>query len=533
MRQKLLLTLAIGEAFQQLSRLTHPSLRAYASRIGAEFLSIEKQTISHTSPHWEKFRIYDFLKYYDRILYMDTDLIIRDDCPNLFDLVPDGVLGMFNEAPFTVRSKELMIDICRAYGVTLPWWSGQYYNSGVMVVSQAQRELFRPPVQEVCNFYEQSYLNMQIAALDVPVYELPYQYNRMTCVDQWTGEHRLASYIVHYAGAPRFELLPPLITADLQAWGQRRPAYQFTRHIHVLVSGGLGDQMNAEPAIRFMHEQVYPEAQIVISTHWPRLFVHLGLPVYQMGTFTPEPDTPYYTVNSLPGPDSTNWAVLSNLLCHTVDYCSSALLRRRLPVEAKRPQVLSTPVDLIRLEHLAGTVELDKVVLVHAGRHWQTKTFPLAWWQAVVDGIAAAGLSVCLIGQNADEPADKRGIVQVVCPPGGLDLRQQLSLGELIAILQVAPVLISNDSAPVHLAGAFDNWIVLIPSCKHPEHVLPYRHGSTDWRTRALYKRLTIDDVSSQPTDIHGVSVDFDVQDWSVYLPDPGAVVAQARSVYA
>jgi hypothetical protein len=321
-------------------------------------------------------------------------------------------------------------------------------------------------------------------------------------------------------------MLFPLIRKDLETWASQCGTYNFKRHIHVIVSGGLGDQVNAEPAIRFMREHVYPasEAHIVVTTHWPRLFAHLDVEVCHHEEFRPKVDTPYYTVQSLPPPESVTWMVVSNLLCHTTDYCSMALLRRILPMEAKRVHLMSTEQDLVDLRHKAWCPDFSQCVVVHAGRHWNTKSFPLAWWQAVVDGLEDAGALVCLIGQDDDT----RGVVPVTCPSGGLDLRNRLTLPELIALLKEAPVLLSNDSAPIHLAGAFDNGIVLIPSCKHPEHVLPWRHGSVFWNAAALYRRLTLDDVSARPTDVHGSSAEFEVADWSIYLPGADEVVQAA-----
>jgi ADP-heptose:LPS heptosyltransferase len=95
----------------------------------------------------------------------------------------------------------------------------------------------------------------------------------------------------------------------------------------------------------------------------------------------------------------------------------------------------------------------------------------------------------------------------------------------------MANVLVSNDSAPVHIAGAFDNWIVLIPSCKHPDHVLPYRNGASAGRNIALYKKLTLDDLDSQPTIIYGSTAEKIKDDWQRYLPDPESVVERVLSI--
>lgn len=512
----LVLTIAIGAEYQALASLTHPTIKAYADKIGAEFAVIEKTRL--TSPHWEKCEIADLLYEYDRIMYLDTDLIVRDDCPNLFDVVPDGQLGMFNEAPFTHRSRELMIDCCRAYGVQLAAWDGRYFNSGVIVASQEHRDIFAKPDLEYCSFYEQTWLNMQLALRSAPMYELPYQLNRMTCLDSFTGEHRLASYIVHYAGAPNTQMLMPIIRRDLEAW---ESGQSFQRHLHVIVSGGLGDQVQAEPAIRFMARHIYPDADITVTSHWPELFTHLPVRSLAHQDFRPEWDTPYYAVHSLPSPETIHWQVVSNLLCHTVDYCSMALLRRTLPMADKH---VSMPACQHAVHALCESYPVKSMVAVHPGRHWATKTFPVEWWQAVIDGMVDAGLTVGIVGQN-DET---RGTVPVVAPAGAIDLRDKLGLRQFIALLSLAPVLVSNDSSPIHLAGAFENHIILIPSCKHPEHVLPFRHGNPYWNARALYKRLTIDDVSARPTDVHGSSADFVVTDWERYLPEPAIVIEAA-----
>ncbi len=517
----LVLTIAIGLGYQTLAALTHPTLRAYAERIGADFQVITTPKVAVTSPHWAKFEIAELLEKYERILYFDTDIIVRDDCPNLFDLVPDDCLGAFNEAPFVARSRELLIDVCRAYGVTLDTWDNRYFNSGVLVISRCHQELFIKPAHEECNFYEQTYFNVKIALLGIKMFELPYQYNRMSCLDAFTGESRLAAYVTHYAGAPSLQQLLPLVRQDLATWEAKKPDYAFKRNIHVVVSGGLGDQVNAQPAIRYMRNHIYPDDRIVVTTHWPELFAGLDVEVYKHGQFFPEPDTAYYVTQSLPPPQSIQWMVVSNLLCHTVDYASMALLRRILPMADKRIHLNPSSTDTAHLYSEAGYANLKDVVVVHAGRHWQSKTFPLSWWQEVVDELAFAGLTVCLIGHDDDT----RGVVPVECPQDGLDLRNRLSLKELIALLKEASVLISNDSAPIHLAGAFDNWIILVPSCKEPEHVLPWRHGSVWWHAQALYKRLTLHDVSSRPTDVHGSSADCEVQDWSIYLPEVAEVV--------
>jgi hypothetical protein len=519
----LILTIAQGNLYSEMAFLTHPTIKAYADRIGAEFKVINEKKISSTSIHWEKFQIFDLLNIYDRILFVDTDIIIREDAPNLFDIVPKDKLGMFNEAPWTLRSRELMIDVCKQYGVILSNWDGRYFNTGVMVISRAHKYLFKKPDLEYFSFYEQTYLNMRIAEFvikeELKIFELEYRFNRMTCMDRFTGEERFASYFIHYAGFPNRDIILPLIKTDIEKWASMEGGYKFKKHIAIVVSGGLGDQVEAEPAIRYLKEKIYPEDDIIVSTHWPRLFEHLGLPVYKHGEFNYTGDTPYHEIDTLPNPNSIQYSVVSHLLCHTADYCAMALLKRILPIN-NRTIKLKVNGELQNVKSITGDINLKDFILVHAGRHWPSKTMPTDYWQAIIDGLAK-NHKVALIGKDDQN----RGTVDVKCPDNVIDLRNLLDLGSLIAIISEANVLISNDSAPIHIAGAFDNWIVLLPTCKHPDYVLPYRNGNPYYKALALYKALPSEEYNSQPTTVHGSTAELLKGKWEDYLLSPDEII--------
>lgn len=531
----LVMTIAVGEQYQKIASFTHPSIRFYAEKIGAEFLSINQSNLS--SPHWEKFQIFHLLNKYERILFIDTDIIIRDDCPNLFEIIPSTDFGAFNELPFTEESRQQSLyQACLDYDVKLDYWNGKYYNTGVMVISRFHKYLFKKPDKESFNFYEQGYLNMIFAKelrrnesqVDKVVFkDLEYKFNRMACMDRFTGEDRHASYVIHYAGFPNLQFVLDLIPRDLEIWNQTKPKYKFKRHILVNVNGGLGDQIDAEPAVRYLKDKVYPGDDINIQTHFPRVFEHVGLPVFLHGEFRGKPDTPYWQVLSLPGPDKIMWSIVSNLLCHTVDYCSMALLRRTLPFQEKQPHLRVDFQDVANVLDIVGVRDLRELVVVHPGKHWESKTFPVEWWQEVIDGIHEFA-TVCLIGYEDDT----RGTVQVEVRDGMIDTRNLLDLGSLFALISQAKVLVTNDSAPVHIAGAFDNWIVLIPTCKHPDHILPFRKGSTEYKTCSLYKKLTLDAISQQPTEIHGAEADYVVGDILDYLPNPKDVISSVKSIW-
>lgn len=522
----LVLTICIGEIYNKIGVLTHPSLKLYADKIGAEFLSISSSNFS--SPHWEKFSIYNLLNKYKRILFLDSDIIIREDCPNLFDLVPAKLLGLFNEAPFTDGRVVSMNQACNDYSeIKLFNWNGKYYNTGVMVISRCHKFLFRKPKKEVFNFYEQGYLNLVFAKENPKIFDLSYQFNRMTCMDKFTGEPRHASFIIHYAGFPNLNHVLSLIPGDLEKWSKNKPDFYYQKHIIIDVQGGLGDQVQAEPSIRFMKNNVYPNDDLIIKTHFPFLFRHLDLPVFLHEDFLSNPDTPYFHVISLPGPNMLQWSIISNLLCHTVDYISMSLMRRILPFKDKHLRLQVDFDDINQVIEITGIRNLSELVLVHPGKHWQSKTFPISWWNEVIYGLVDKNVKICLIGMDEDT----RGTLDVDVPKSAIDTRNLLDLGGLIALISVARGLISNDSAPIHIAGAFDNQIILIPTCKHPDHVLPWRNGSQTHKATALYKKLVVDDFDSQPTTVHGSSGEFVHGDILDYLPDPCDVISYVATL--
>jgi hypothetical protein len=375
-----IITICVGPECEKIAELTHPTIKKYAESINADFI---KNTESFCStPHWDKFAlIYRYLNKYKRILYLDTDLIIREKTPNLFDIVPEYKIGAFNEAPFTDGRAHALTKASEDYGMRLKNWNGKYYNTGVLLISRPHKYLFVKPEKEISYFYEQSYLNLIFSNENVSMHDLPYTLNRMTCMDKFTGEERHASYIIHYAGYHyinnSLNFLLDLIPRDVEKWEKDSPNYNYKRHILVDVQGGLGDQIDAEPAIRYMKKYVYPNDEIIIKTHFPRIFEHLDIPTYEHDDFKSQMDTPYFHIITLPGPETLTWSIVSNLLCHTVDYTSMAILRRTLPNKDKIIKLAIKPEDILKVLEVVGIRDLNNLVLLHCGKHWQSKAQPL------------------------------------------------------------------------------------------------------------------------------------------------------------
>ena len=512
-----ILTISIGDKYNELAKITHPIIQKYADKIEAKFIKITKQQISQTTHHWEKFQIYNLLNKYHRIIYIDTDIIIRDDCPNLFDIVPENKFGAFNEGAFSDRSEAIKI-IQQQYNTELNW-NGEYYNTGVMIISRIHKFLFAKPPFEASNFFEQTYINLILQKTKTEIHQLPYKYNRMTILDAPTGESRLASYIIHYAGCPDISLTKELMQKDIKQWTENQQ-YDYKRNIDIQVHGGLGDEICAEPVIRYIIEHAYPDANITITTWYPRLFIHLPVPVYQMGEFKYKNDTAYYRMDTMAKHNDLSWKFISPNLLHGVDYSSIMCLRGIIPNEHKRIKLKITNEDIAEVEKIIGKIN-DNTILVHPGKGWPSKTFPAQYWKEIIDKLATQS-QIIIIGKDI---SDEQGAITFDTPSNVINTINLLSIGGLIYLISRGKILISNDSAPIHIAGAFDNHIILIPTCKHPDHVLPYRQCD---KSIALYKKLTCDAINSTPTNVHGQTIDYVVGDIMDYLPDTDIIVNEA-----
>ncbi len=304
-----------------------------------------------------------------------------------------------------------------------------------------------------------------------------------------------------------------------------------TTEIPLLISvdGGLGDHVTAEPAIRYLVEHFYKDKEVHIAAHWPEVFAHLNVPMHPHNF--DRGGVEFKTIWTLYNRTDPMWSAVCFLLAHMVDYTGMNMMQRMLPLQDREITLQVTDEARAKIKIHLGNSDAKKLIAVHAGKSWQTKTFPLVWWQEVVDGLATAGYTVCLFGKSASPVAgDSTGVVPVVCPPGGIDLRDKLSVGELFALLEQVPILLTNDSSPVQIAGAFDNHIVMVTTIKYPELVFPYRQGSTQYKTKALYKKLMADEIFNT-LDLSQVSVDFPVADWSPYLPEPADVVSDITAL--
>jgi hypothetical protein len=477
-----IVTISCGDFYRQMAAITHPTIKAYADKLGAAFIVWDDHG-GYAMPHYQKLELGKLLRQYERVLYIDTDILVRDDAPDIFAIVPDDALGALEEGHFYADRKEWTLHYMRSNGYEPCGWDGRYFNAGVLVLSQAHRNLFVPPRVEIDNFREQTYLNVLFAMNRTKIFELPHRFNRIYCMDGFYGEQRFDSYFLHYAGInlllPENEQLE-LMRTDLAIWQEHRPTYAFRKSIVLVVDGGLVEQIAAEPAVRDAREVLYPTDRLVIVARRTQVFSHLKAPVYQELDQIPELGS-FLIKSSAAERQSESAAHFPPVAEHVVDSATRRLLGCELPEAAKTPRLRVDEKAMASLLPKLQSIKPEQFVLLHPGRGRESDTFPADVWRAYADILHKSGLKVAVIGERKADFA-----VVDIDTDGCLNLVGKLSLPETIALVSKALVLVANDSAATALAGAFEGWIGLVAPSRRPEHILHYRHGSPLWRAKIL-----------------------------------------------
>jgi len=185
------------------------SQRAAAERWGAEYVEITRPLFGWHDPFLEKLHLDRHAACYNRVVYLARDVVVRADCPSLFDMVPEDRVGAVaseqdgHHLLFHIQPK--MDPLCQLVGVTMDY-ATEYVNSGVLVFSprvhqsafEAARCLHGITPERSWEVYDQGCLGLGIKWSGTPLHLLPPEFNRCgeRLWDHWTP--KMDSYIWHF-----------------------------------------------------------------------------------------------------------------------------------------------------------------------------------------------------------------------------------------------------------------------------------------------------------------------------------------------
>jgi len=214
---KLLVTTQADKNIKNITQITHPLFKKFAKKWGADFYVINNpsdcfKTIGkyHESvDHYRILNIYELYEKYDRILYLDSDMIINKNCPNIFKEVPYESIGVAYEdcGGRKENRRERIQEIQSKFG-NVQWETG-FPNVGTFITSKIHKNIFTPIEGEwwLDLGYDCTLLGYQFNKFKFPIQELSFKWNHMSMFSEsWNHfANRFNSYIIHYAGAGVFE----------------------------------------------------------------------------------------------------------------------------------------------------------------------------------------------------------------------------------------------------------------------------------------------------------------------------------------
>lgn len=292
------------------------------------------------------------------------------------------------------------------------------------------------------------------------------------------------------------------------------------KNILIRALGGLGDQVCAEPTLRYALE-TFKGWDVSLLTRNPQLFEHLKFKkVYNLSKGELAVWNDYNIFDTLVTHEHLPWEFICHVYINCVDFASLSAFRCQIPIKYKEIQLLPKSEAYVTVDTIISEELKNKEwVVIHPGKHWPSKTFPKWWWDRVLAYLVKNKVTPIIIGghQPAMGTALEVGTVNID-PTGCIDLRCKLDLMESVALLKRSKVLLTNDSCALHMAAATNAWIGYVTLAKHPEHLTHYRHGEFGWRQENL-SRGGLWEVSNV---IEGVTiVDIGDENMKKWLPKP------------
>jgi len=137
-------------------------------------------------------------------------------------------------------------------------------------------------------------------------------------------------------------------------------------------------------------------------------------------------------------------------------------------------------------------IDDDAWVVLHPGATAPSRRYPPASFAAAARALAArSGVRIVVTGA-----AEERELVRDVCGLIGsaaIDLAGRLDLGTFAALVHAAPLVITNNTGPAHVAAAMGTPVVVLYALTNPQHTpwqVPSRVLSHDVPCRNCFKSV-------------------------------------------
>lgn len=193
------------------------SVNQYAKKYNIQHFLSQKSVINGPHIGFEKFQLFQLFNYgFDRVLYLDADILITPKAKNIFESYPDiNKFYAYDENDnfeWMDRDKYIFNE-----KENIEWPANNrnkktYFNSGVMIFSKEIFEKYKnifdlsdiPNWPEIWYFGEQTIFNYWIVKNKIPFETINHSFNRMDLGKDDINNERYISDFIHYAGPCRY-----------------------------------------------------------------------------------------------------------------------------------------------------------------------------------------------------------------------------------------------------------------------------------------------------------------------------------------
>jgi lipopolysaccharide biosynthesis glycosyltransferase len=163
--------------------------KKYAEKYSADYYMLTDPTDFSLAAgkhlDYQKLKIYDFMDY-DVILYLDSDYIIKDNAPNLFELCQDKFSVVLDQGSAVVeKAQELGMPHTR------------YFNAGMMYIPKWALERTKDHIHE---YLKHEYTLQGQGLLNKLFYDFDVQINELDYMDWNPVKRTWGTYADHYSG---------------------------------------------------------------------------------------------------------------------------------------------------------------------------------------------------------------------------------------------------------------------------------------------------------------------------------------------
>jgi lipopolysaccharide heptosyltransferase II len=274
---------------------------------------------------------------------------------------------------------------------------------------------------------------------------------------------RRITLLTSRAGAAAGVLVPEIDSVIIYdaPWLKATPTRPDSRHEHAMAELLRDDGFQAAVIFTTFSQSALPSALLCYLADIPLRLAHARENAYQLLTTRVAEREPE---NGIRHEVERQLDLVARVGCSTAD--------RRLSLRVP-------PDDRMRVRALLASLEIDTAspwLVVHPGASAPSRRYPPEMFvEALALVVERTGATVVVTGD-----ASEHELAAMVCagiPEHSHELAGVLTLGELSALIADAPVLLTNNTGPAHIAAAVGTPVVDLYALTNPQH--------TPWMVRS------------------------------------------------